>query len=212
MKNFVCVLAAIAIAMIATPAFAQCNSANGQCGAPNGLSLNAQNSLAFLQQQSATTSASSSVAAPAAPAFAAPQLGYQMHAAPAYAYGATAMVMHPSQIYFMLPPANPTVPALDPEGVALTPPAMPVQSYYSLIGLSAPVAASAGGASAAASAASAAPAAAVAPIPVNPGLAAAASSGCANGSCSARRGLFSGGLLGRRSSSRSVSISRSRSR
>lgn len=213
MKNLI--LFALVFAMwICQPVprtYGQCNSANGQCRAPSGLSLNAQNNLAFLQQQSAATSASSSaVAAPAAPAAVAPAFGYQMYAAPAYAAQA---VVQPSQLYFMLPPANPTVPAPAPADVTVTqPPVIPQPSYYSLIGLQAgaPVAASAGGASAAA-AAVAAPAAAVAPIAVNPGLAqASAVNSCANGSCSARRGLFP--ILGRRSSSRSVSISRSRSR
>lgn len=215
MKNFVCVCLAIAVLAFAVPLYAQCNSANGQCGAPNGLSAAAINGLAFQQQQSAaSSSASSAAAAPAAPAFAAPQFSYQMYAAPGYAAQAT--VVHPSQLYFALPPMNPTA----PEGVALTPPAIPVQpgyvaqpSYYSLIGFAgAPVAASAGGASAAASAASAAPAA-VAPIPVNPGLAQASASGsCVSGNCGARSGGLLRRVFGQRSSSRSVSISRSRVR
>lgn len=208
MKNFVCVLLAFTLVLGVAPSlFAQCNSANGQCGAPNGLQAQAVNSLAFLQQQSAATSASSSVAAPAAPAvvqtapaYAYPQ--YQMYAYPGVAAQAT--VVHPSQLMFALPPVNPTQPA----GVAVAPPAIPMQpSYYSLIGLQTAAPAAASGASAAASAA-AAPVA-VAPIAVNPGLAQSSSS-CANGSCSARRGLFP--ILGRRSSSRSVSISRSRVR
>lgn len=208
MKNFVCVLLAIALVLIAAPAFAQCNSANGQCGAPNGLSAAAINGLAFQQQQSAATSASSAAAAPAFAQPAAPAFAYQMYAYPGVS--AQAAVVHPSQLMFALPPVMPTQPA----GVAVAPPTIPVQpSYYSLIGLQgAPVAASAGGASSAASAAAAAPVA-VAPIPVNPGLAQASASGsCASGNCSARSGGLLRRVFGQRSSSRSVSISRSRVR
>lgn len=232
MKNFVCICLAIAVLAFAAPLYAQCNSANGQCGAPNGLSAAAINGLAFQQQQSAASSSASSAVAPAAPV--APQFGYQMYsapayqgyavqgyAAPAYGYAAQATVVHPSQLYFALPPMNPTQPAPTPapEGVAVTPPTIPVQpgyalpSYYSLIGFQgAPVAAASGGAAASASASAGAPVA-VAPIAVNPGLAqASASGGCASGNCGARRGLFGGGLFARRSSSKSVSISRSRVR
>ena len=212
MKNVVCVLLAFVLVLgIAPSLFAQCNSANGQCGAPNGLSAAAINGLAFQQQQSAASSASSAAAAPAFAQPAAPALTYQMYAYPGVS--AQAAVVHPSQLMFALPPVMPT----QPLGVVAAPPAIPVQptqtSYYSLIGLQgAPVAAAAGGTSAAASSAAAAPTA-VAPIPVNPGLAQASASGsCASGNCGARRGLLGGGLFARRSSSKSVSISRSRVR
>lgn len=224
MLRLVCAILAI-VAMSAAPALAQCNSANGQCGAPSVNSLSSQAQL--LQAQLNNGVAASSAASTVAPAatFAAPaqQFAYQQYAAPAFAYGAYAGAVHPSQIVIAMP-APFVAPAQPAQAVAANAEQLvPTQQLFQLATFQAPITASAGGASSAASASASAgvPAAAaiVQPVPVNPGFATAASvGGCASGNCSARAG---GGLLSRigsalrparRSSSRSVSISRSRSR
>lgn len=217
MFRIVCAILAI-VALAAAPAFAQCNSANGQCGAPsvNSLSQQAQLLQAQLNNGVASSSASASTVAPAATLAApAPQLVYQQYAAPAYAYGAYSGAVHPSQIVIAMPAPMQLTPAPAPEGVAVQ--AQQVAPLYQFATFQAPVAA-AGGASAAASASAGGGASALAPLAVNPGLASASVGGCASGNCSARAG---GGVLARlgaalrparRSSSRSVSISRSRVR
>lgn len=195
------VLAFVAVlAVSAAPVFAQCNAANGQCGAPNAnSSVNAQAIQAALNAGLATSAASSAVApAPVAPA---PQIVYQA-AAPAFTY---AGVVNPNAVLLQLPAPVAVSPA--PADVAAQ--AASVPAIFQLAAFQAPAASG----SAAASASASAPA--FAAVPVNPGLAASSiqsSSACASGNCSARSGGLLRRLVGRRSSSRSVSISRSRVR
>lgn len=195
---------AAAIVLAAGQAFAQCGSnGGGQCGAPAASSLPAAQQLTQLQFSNGLTfggaTAASSVAASPAATFAAPQ-----------GLAAYSTAVNPAQVYLMLPAANPTQPVALTGGVAAGYQLFPLAAFPG-----APAAASVGGASAAASASTSAPAAAAvvpAPTPVNVALTSAAG-GCASGQCSARGGLLS--RLRRpaqRSSSRSVSLTRSRVR
>ena len=210
-----CVLAACAALLFASNAFAQCGAnGTGQCGAPSAASLSASQQLAQLQLNNGLA-ASSSAASSAVPTFTpSPQFvqaAPQFYAPQVAAYAGYAGALQPGMVFVQLPAPSAAAPiaAVAPESSVVA------QQPVNLFQLAAfPGAAASSGSSAAASASASAPV--VAPTPVVVPTTAAVG-GCASGNCGARAGLLSrlgsrGGLLGQRSSSRSVSISRSRVR